>query len=189
MGDFIWPRRFPESNEPLSEYLFCRKTPFWDEGLIQTSTIFTIKELLLKTPFRSGLRRHEDIDWLLRASTLEGVEVEFIPGPSPMVIWHVEENRDRISNRTDWDYSLSWIQENRHLVTPRAYSSFVMLWLSASAVKRGDRKAFLLLLREAYAHGKPTLRDTLLYLGIWLIPRGVRRRVANFFEGRAVKVS
>ncbi len=33
-GDHIWPRRVPEPDESLSEYLFCRKTPFWGEGLV-----------------------------------------------------------------------------------------------------------------------------------------------------------
>jgi glycosyltransferase involved in cell wall biosynthesis len=184
VGDLVWPRRFPSPNESLDEYLFCRNGLFSGEGFIQPCTIFTTKELLQRLPFRDDLQRHEDIDWLLRVSTMEDVGVEFVPVPKPLVVWHIEENRDRISNRTDWRYSLSWIQANRHLVTPRAYTSFVMTWLSANAAKEGDWKAFLLLLREAYRYGKLTLRDTLLYLGIWLIPRGVRRQIAIFSARR-----
>lgn len=182
--NFIWPRRFLRPNEPLSEYLFYRKNPFWGEGLIQSSTIFTTKGLLQGVPFRSDLKRHTDIDWLLRASTMEGVGVEFVSEPEPLVIWHIEENRSRISNRTNWRYSFYWIQANRHLFTPRAYTSCVMTWVSDKAAQVGDWSAFLPLLREAFRRGKPTVSDTLLYLGIWLIPRGVRRRITALSAGR-----
>ena len=39
-GEYIWPRRYPAAGEHLSEYLFCRKTPFWGEGLILPSAMF-----------------------------------------------------------------------------------------------------------------------------------------------------
>jgi hypothetical protein len=184
MGDAVWPRRFPKPNEPMSEYLFCRKSLFAGEGIISTSTIFTTKELLERVPFRGKLQRHEDLDWLLQATTLDGVGVQFVPCSEPLAIWHCEVNRSRMSNRTDWRYSLAWIDENKHLVTPRAYASFLMTWLSANAVREGERRAFLLLLREAYQFGKPTVLDMLLFLGIWLIPRRVRNQIRIGFQKR-----
>jgi len=184
MGDAVWPRRFPKPNEPMSEYLFCRKSLFAGEGIISTSTIFTTKELLERVPFRVKLQRHEDLDWLLQATTLDGVGVQFVPCSEPLAIWHCEVNRSRMSNRTDWRYSLAWIDENKHLVTPRAYASFLMTWLSANAVREGERRAFLLLLREAYQFGKPTVLDMLLFLGIWLIPRRVRNQIRIGFQKR-----
>lgn len=182
--DFVWPRRFPRPNESLSEYLFCRKSPFWGEGLVQTSMIFTTKELLKRIPFRSGLERHVDIDWLLRATALRGVDVELVFIPEPLVIWHIEENRTRISNRTNWRYSLSWIQANRHLFTPCAYTSCVMTWMSEKAAREEDWNAFFLLLREAYRHGKPTVSDTLMYLGTWLLPQRSRHQISALFTRR-----
>jgi hypothetical protein len=168
----------------MSEYLFCRKSLFAGEGIISTSTIFTTKELLERVPFRVKLQRHEDLDWLLQATTLDGVGVQFVPCSEPLAIWHCEVNRSRMSNRTDWRYSLAWIDENKHLVTPRAYASFLMTWLSANAVREGERRAFLLLLREAYQFGKPTVLDMLLFLGIWLIPRRVRNQIRIGFQKR-----
>lgn len=178
--DFVWPRRLLGPTEFLSEYLFCRKRLIWGGELIQTSTIFTRKELLRKVPFRSDLRHHDDLDWLLRASSLKGVGVEFVPRPDPLVIWHIEENRNRISNRPDWRYSLAWIQANRDLVTPHAYASFIMTWVSLSAARQGDWKAILPLIVEAYRHGKPTIIDAIVYLGNWLIPREAQRQIAYF---------
>jgi glycosyltransferase involved in cell wall biosynthesis len=106
-GDVVLPRRFPNSNESLSEYLFCRRSIFWGEVLLPFCTIFTTKELLVKEPFRTDLKRHEDLDWLLRVSEIEGVSIEPVPVSDPLVILHVEDNRSRMSNEPDWGYSLS----------------------------------------------------------------------------------
>jgi hypothetical protein len=110
--------------------------------------------------------------------------VEFVPSDEPLVIWHIEENRNRISNTTDWHYSLSWIQANRHLVTSRAYASFLMTWASLPAARRRDWRAFWFLPWEACQHGKPKMIDALAHLVIWLFPIGVRRRIAIFLEKR-----
>lgn len=186
VADVVWPRRFPRPNESMSEYLFCRTHLFAGEGFMQSSIIFTAKELLQRVSFRAELQRHQDIDWLLRVTRLDGVGVEFVPCSEPLAIWHREENRSRMSNRTDWRYSLAWIDENKHLVTPRAYASFLMTWLSANAVREGERKAFLLLLREAYQYGRPTVLDVLLFLGIWLMPQGLRQRISTLSAGRSL---
>lgn len=184
-GDFIWPRRFPKPGEPINEYMFCRKSPFWGEGLVQNSTIFTTKELLQKVPFKSNLPRHQDFDWLLRASAREGVGVEFAPESEPLSVWNRKENNGRKSSRADLSYSLSWIQENRHLVTPRAYASFIMTMMSEKGVREGKWKAFFPLLWKAYRYGKSTIFDTMLYLGIWLVPQRARHLLAAGFTGGA----
>jgi glycosyltransferase involved in cell wall biosynthesis len=179
-GDSVWPKRLLTPSEPLSEYLFCRKTLFWGEGLINTSTIFTARELIMKAPFRKDLRNHEDFDWLLRASLLTGAGVEFIPCNRPLAIWHIEDERSRMSNTTNWHDSLEWIQENRHLVTPHAYASFVMTWISTYATQSGDWEAILPLLRAAYRNSRPTFMDVLVFWGNWLLPQKVQRRIASF---------
>lgn len=174
-GEHIWPRRIPTQSEPLSEYLFVRNTLFQGEGLIQTSTILTAKELLQKVPHR--LKKHDDWDWLLRATTLEGVGIEFVP--EPLSIWYLGEDRNTISSVADWQYSFNWIQAQRDLVTPRAYSSFILAEVSARAAKVRDWKAFWPLLWEALRQGSPQPNDLYLYLGMWLIPPDTRRFLRN----------
>jgi len=180
-GDLIWPRRYPRPNEPLSEYLFCQSGLF-GEGLVQTSTILTLKELLQKVPFRSDLQRLEDWDWLLRASPLEGVRVEFLPKPDPLVIWHVEDNRIRLSTAVGWRYTLSWVQTNRHLLTPRAYASFIMTQVSSDAAREKAWRTFWFLLVEACRNGKPSIINILAHTVIWLIPKKVRTRLVRLFD-------
>ena len=181
-GDLIWPRRYPRPNEPLSEYLFCQSSLLGGQGIVLPSTIFTMKELLQKVPFRSDLQRLEDWDWLLRASPLEGVHVEFLPKPDPLVIWHVEDNRGRLSTAANWRYTLSWVQTNRHLLTPRAYTSFIMTQVSSDAAQEKAWRAFWFLLWEACRNGKPSLIDILAHTVIWLIPKKVRTRLVRLFD-------
>ena len=188
VGDFVWPLRFPRPNESLSEYLFCRRNPISVEGWIATTTILTKKELVQRVPFKSDLWCYQDVDWLLRATTQEGVGVEFVPRTEPIAICHMEEDHNRISARINWNDSLSWIQASRHLVTPRAYASFIMTRPALFASRQGDWKAFLPLLHEAYRYYRPGILDVLSYLGIWLIPQKAKRLIATFLARRSRNV-
>ncbi len=181
-GDLVWPRRTPATNEPMSEYLFCQSGIRGGDGLVLPSTILTTKELLLRVPFRTELPRHNDVDWLLRATAIEGVKVAFVPDTEPLAIWHIESHRARISNTADWRYSLGWIEDNRGLVTPRAYASFVCIWASSTAARGRCWKAFWILPWEAFAHGKPRVIDLLAHLVIWLVPQKVRGRLSLLLD-------
>ncbi len=141
------------------------------------STILTKKELLKKVPFREDLIAHFDWDWLLRVSTLEGVDVEFVPERDPLAIFHMEASRFRISNETDWRYSLSWAKTNNHLLTQRAFISFILTQVSLHAVRMKQLKAFKILLLEAYKYGEPRWIDLLAYTLIWFIPRKIRKKI------------
>ncbi len=176
-GEFIWPRRLPAPSEPLSEYLFVRNSLFQGEGFIQTSTFFTKKELLEKIPLGNNWRRHEDWDWLLRVSASEGVGIEFVP--EPVSIWYMDIGRKRLGNINDWQYSLDWIRavRNLNLVTPRAYSGYIMTLVSYQASLERDWKAFWPLFLEAMRFGKPRPIDSILYLSMWLIPQEVRQQL------------
>lgn len=173
--DVVLPRRLPAPGEPMSEYLFRRTRLFGGEGLVQSSTIFTAKELLQKVPFRAESRRHDDIDWLLRATVRPDTAVLFATAHEPLAIWHREEKLQTISSSKDWRFSFSWIQQNRQLVTSRAYVSFLLTWVSANAIEQGDRSAFWPLLKEAFRHGMPGILDGIVFVGIWLIPQEWRR--------------
>ncbi len=183
MGDLVWPTRLPKPNEPMSEYLFCRTKLFGGEGSLQTSTIFTARALLKIVPFRKQAQRHDDIDWVLRATRRHDVGVQFVPESAPLAIWHRDDNRSTVSRKTDWRFSLDWINQNKDLVTKRAYASFLTTWLSANAVKEGNRKESLLLLRDAYRYGKPSVLDIILFWGIWLMPHQARARIVSLFSG------
>lgn len=176
-NDSIWPRRIPSKSEPLSEYLFVRNTFFQGEGLIQASTILTSKELLQKIPPGSTGKIHEDWGWVLRATTLEEVGIEFVT--EALSVWYLGENRPSVSSTTKWRTSLIWIQNLQELVTPRAYASFILAEVSSKAAFAGEWNAFFPLLWEAIRHGKPLPMDIILYFGMWLISPKTRRWLRN----------
>jgi glycosyltransferase involved in cell wall biosynthesis len=183
-GDFIWPRRYPKPSEPLSEYLFCRTTPFAGEGIMQTSTIFTSRSLLRRVPFATGVRRYSDLDWLLRASAVEGVGVEFVPEWEPLSVWHMERDRARISNGADGAYTLAWARERRDLFTPRSYASFLMTLASKSAGQAGEWRAFFPIAVEAHRHGAPGAMDIVSHIAYFATPVRLQARFAESYSRR-----
>lgn len=181
-GDLTWPRRTPRDGESLSEYLFCQSGIRTGEALILPSTVMTLTEFVVRAPFSSGMRRHEDIDWQLRASRVDGFGIEFVPTTEPLVIWHVESNRHRMSLSTDWRHSLEWARKNRALFTPRAYASFMMTNVSNTAAQHGDGKGLMTLLWEAHRRGRPGFFDWLACLTTWLMPMQKRRQLTIWLQ-------
>jgi len=180
-GEYVVPRRFPCTDEPISNYLFVRQGFFHGEGAFITSMLFTSRELMLKVPFKQGLKMVQDVDWLLRALTLEGVGIEY--AQQPLGIWHADENRTRVSTDSVWKLSLDWLQScrNNSLVTPEAYSAFIMNQISPQAAQEERSWVnFRMLLKEAQKHGKPTLTGYLTFIGMWLISKNQRRIIRDF---------
>jgi glycosyltransferase involved in cell wall biosynthesis len=180
-GDKTWPRRLPRPGEDWSEYFFCRRTPFTGEGMITTSTLLTSRALLDAVPFSRGLTRHVDPDWILRAVRWPGTCVEFVPDPAPLVVWHAEVERARISTRRDWTASFAWCRANRHLFSERGYAAFLLHVVGSSAGSQRHWRAFPLLLREAFAQGQPAPIDLASYLANFSVPGALQRRVAAWY--------
>lgn len=176
-GKLIWPKRLPIPSEPISEYLYVRKSLFRGETAICTPTILAKKELLEQTPFNEDLRIHEDWDWLLKVSMNERVGIEFVPEPMAIINLTFTPNRKSLSNINNWQYSLEWIRSVRHLVTARAYSSFITTVVSSQAAIQGNWQCFLPLLTEAVTVGKPRPIDICSYLLMWLVPQNLRQRL------------
>jgi hypothetical protein len=102
----------------------------------------------------------------------------------PLVIWHQDESRQRISLEMPWESQLQWLRDNREIFTPRAYAAFTMSVLSSMAAPTRSYKVFREILAEARAHGRPGLLDYVTFLQIWAIPPQVRRGLRDFVLGR-----
>jgi glycosyltransferase involved in cell wall biosynthesis len=186
-GEFIWPRRFPGAGEPVCEYLFNRRTFFAGEGQLQTSMLLMRKALMEQVPFTSGLPKHQDIDWYVRVAQFAGAKFYFVP--EPLVNLYVEENRQSISSRTDWRYSMNWVKESqsRGRMTRRAYAGFICTIVATEACRQGEWGAVPELLREIFRNGKPGFMDLSLFAGRWLIRPAWRGKLRNLRHGVAVK--
>jgi glycosyltransferase involved in cell wall biosynthesis len=181
-ADSVMPRRLPGPDEPLSEYFTVRRGLFYGDGFIQTSTIMVPAELLRRVPFTVGLRRQQELDWALRAVREDGVELLY--AEEPLVLWHQDEDRDRISLHHPYDEQLEWLRDNRHLFTPRAYAAFTLSVISSMAAPGRQGRHFRELLTEARRHGRPGTLDYLTHLQIWALPPALRARLRDLVVGR-----
>lgn len=180
---FIWPTRRKSNGEHMSEYLLTRRSWVQGEGLITTSMLLAPRELLLSLPFTTALQRHQEWDWLLRASALP--EVGISVAWDVLAKWNIEGNRSSISNGDNWKVSFDWIRSMRHMVTQRAYASFLMVFVSAVAAREGDLAALRVIFREVRKDGKPTPIEYALMAAMWLLPQKTRRRLRNLFAPQA----
>jgi glycosyltransferase involved in cell wall biosynthesis len=180
-ADTVMPRRLPAPDEPLSEYLTLRRGLFYGDGFIQTSTIMAPTSLLLRVPFTVGLRRQQELDWTLRA--VRHSDVELLYASEPLVLWHQDEDRERISLEMPWEEQLEWLRHNRELFTPRAYAAFTMSVLSSMAAPTRSGKVFRELLDEAREHGRPGAIDYVTFLQIWTLPPTLRARLRDMIVG------
>lgn len=183
-GDLLWPRRLPDPGESLNEYLFCQRTLMGGEGMVLPSTILARVELLRIVPFNPSIRRHHDVDWLLKAIQVPGTGVEFPSEPGPLAIWHMESGHGRISDFPDWKQSLQWVQENPGLLSGKTLGAFLLTWASLSGARTRDWDAFHTLLLEALRTGKPRAIDLASHFVIWFVPENLRRVISILMQRR-----
>lgn len=156
--ELVRPLRSYKPEKPLSEFLFCRES--LDDGpfAMQTSTLMTQKELMLAVPFRSGLERHQDWDWLLRAARVPGAEFAVVD--EPLVIYRTEDGRESVGRSQDWKFSMSWGAEMKGYFSPKAYSWFIATECASRAVKRrAGFRVYAEIARRFTLDGMPSWRS------------------------------
>jgi glycosyltransferase involved in cell wall biosynthesis len=163
-GDEIWPSRPMRMNESMSEYLLCREGSFRQgEGFIQASTLFVSRDLLLWVPFESGLPRHQDWDWIIRAAAYPGVKITWVW--DTLVIHHMDAYRQLTGAGRTLEPSIDWISSNKH-VTPKARAYF---YATQIATRCRSFKVFCLVVRKTIRYP----RAFLIAMGIALTPRPI----------------
>jgi glycosyltransferase involved in cell wall biosynthesis len=177
--DAVWPRRSPDNCEPVCEYLFCRRSLAFGDGIIPTSTIFARTALFKAVPLDERLRRHCDLDWLTRADQRADVMLHMTPGDRPLAIWHMQQDRSRMSNDHDWRDSYAWLESVRDRMSARAYAGCLLTWVSFSARRERELGAFTFLLRKAFARGRPSALELAVHAAIWAIPDSLRERLSR----------
>jgi hypothetical protein len=141
--------------------------------------LFARTELLRTVPFDERLRRHGDLDWLVRSDQRDDVRLEVALEDVPLAIWEIQQDRQRMSNNRDWRDSHAWVDRVRDLVTARAYAGFLLTWVSFSARCQGDVRAFTFLLREAFRRGSPGVVELAVHFAIWVLPLTLRDKLSH----------
>ena len=81
-----------------------------------------------------------------------------------------------VTSKIPWKARLEWGKANRHQMTRKAYSRFVVGSCAARAVEEGAGfSGFVLLLRECIVGGRPSLMQPILLAGIYLLSPQQRR--------------
>lgn len=169
IGDEIWPARALRSDEAMSEYLLCREASIRQgEGFIQTSTLLAPRTLMLKIPFTPNLPRHQDWDWLIRASV--DPDVQFLWVWEPLVIYHIDVNRKSISSGKSQAPSLKWINETS-FITPKARAYF---YATQIAVRCSTLGSLWSVIRNTLRYP----RAFLIAMGLALTPRALVYRLS-----------
>jgi len=170
---YNWPQRLYGADEPIDEYLFARRSLRRSDAYLATPTVVLPRRLFLSTGFGTT-QQNEDTTLLLRATKSMGAELVMLP--DILTVIHSEEARWSTGSVFDWRDSLDWIDAMGSLITPRAYSGFLLVTLGSQAADQGEVKAIGTLLNRAFRHGRPTLRQLALFAAFWTVPQRLRRR-------------
>jgi glycosyltransferase involved in cell wall biosynthesis len=169
----LWPQRFPLENEPLSEYMFCTVG-----NVFQTSTLLCTRSLFLRMPFTRGLKRLQDWDWVLRLMTVTGIEVTCVS--EPLTIYNVDTTTPTISKKVDWRFTLNWANENKHLMTPKAYRGLLGKKCAPDAAIQGADSASVWMLFKASLRGCGLQwREPAMFIVYYALPPQRRLALGN----------
>jgi glycosyltransferase involved in cell wall biosynthesis len=127
-AELVRPRNFPKPGENICDFLYKRVS--WlgaMDGFPQTSTWFLSREFFLEAPFRKGLKRNQDIDWLLQALRLPDIDLAIVP--EPLVVFYNEKQRKRVTSAAGngWQINRDWAVEHRELFTPQGFSTYIAI--------------------------------------------------------------
>jgi glycosyltransferase involved in cell wall biosynthesis len=172
--DVMGPMILPGERSRMSEY------PFESDCGFQTSVYVCDRELFLAVPFIKGLPGMQDVDWFLRL--MKDPEVELLACPEPLSIYNSPVGRKTITSGLTWKKPLKWAQDNRHLMSGRAYSLFIMRTCVPKAVEEHSGfEGFRLLFRECFFNGSPDLKIAGLFFLRYTLPEDLRQRIKNRF--------
>ncbi|MBV8166115.1 MAG: glycosyltransferase family 2 protein [Alphaproteobacteria bacterium] len=180
-GDYVWPRARYDNAEPLDDYLFDRRSWFKGHAFIQTSSLLMPRALFERVRFGAA-RQHEDWEMLIRLTKREGARILTVP--EPLVVHLAEHDRPSLSQRYPWQQSLAWLDALGDLITPRAYSGFLLTILAPQPARYGQYGAFWPLLSRAFSRGSPTLRQLAMFVAVWLVPMQARQAIRKLLSRR-----
>jgi glycosyltransferase involved in cell wall biosynthesis len=174
-GDTVCPARIPASTEPIDEYMCCPKGYRQGEGFLQTSTYLVSRELILRVPFLSGLRRGQDFVWMMEVCKIGGAHIYVHPDVlSIFTAGGAAADPGRISSNPKWRDLYDWIRNNRNLFTPRTYAYCLTTIILPDVIACSEPFSVrLALAAEAFFRGFPTPKSLFLFAVRGFFPQSV----------------
>ena len=157
----VRPHRGPRPGEPLSEYLLC------GEGVIAPSSVMIARSAAGDELFDPGQRRFEDYTLYLR---LEQRGFRFQLVEQPLVVWHVDITRPRLSRMVGLQEATEWLDSWESRITPRARRAFLAREVAPFLPAKGNRWMILRTIGAAVFSRSISLREGLKSLLKALLP-------------------
>lgn len=133
---------------------------------------------MLKVPFTKDLPFFHDIDWFLRA--FRGSEARLIVVAQPLSIYYLPEKRIAVSSGVDWKAKIDWGRANRHLMSKRGYSRFIVGSCVGAAVQESAGvSGFGRLFYECAIVGSPTPQLLLMLFGTYVLRPELRKKLRD----------
>ena len=137
----VLPRKnFDSTKDDIVDFLFSYRYGL-KHGFIQTSTLFGRKEIFESIPFDNKLQKHQDWDWVIQTNK-QGVSYKQIN--EPLVIYHNENQNNRVGKSGTYHLSIKWIENNRDKIKQKNYYIFrytvVQLAISADNILSQQEK-------------------------------------------------
>ena len=137
-----------DDTQTVAEYLFRRRRPGSGRASVFTSTVLVDAHLAVNIEWNPGLSRHQDWDWLIRASAHPKVCVHQLPETLATVY---VGSASSISATADWESSLDWAREALAAEDKRVRIDFLFAQTLRYALQARSKKGVVSVLREAAA--------------------------------------
>ncbi|MDT2348128.1 glycosyltransferase family 2 protein [Enterococcus faecium] len=118
----ILPRKSYKSTMTITKFLFDTTKLGLRAGFIQTSTLFSTKEIFSKINFDPELKKHQDWDWCIKVAS-NGIN--FVHINKPLVYYHNEHTKNRVGRDKDYIASFKWLNSVKNYLTKREYDRFI----------------------------------------------------------------
>jgi glycosyltransferase involved in cell wall biosynthesis len=174
-SDSVVPHKLPKPGQPISEYVLGAP-----RNGFQTSSYFVSRALMLFVPWTKNLKGLQDFDWFLRGTTYPGATLTVLP--EPLSIYYVE-SVNTITRKLSWLTCYEWGQQNRSLMTPRAYSCFLSrVCANRARAQNAGVRVLLKLFFEMLFDGRPDMLSIAMFFGYVTMPYESRRTIGNWIS-------
>lgn len=169
----VWPSRAIAPDEDLGDYLLYRPSLLGRPGVVSLQALIVHHTLARSVPMPT-LPEHEDWAWLLDVWHEAGARILFFW--EPLVVYNIDTSAESRSRRSNWQDSLHFAMTYRHLLSRRAFTSFLSTKVMLKARRAGDLRAMLQVLRLLVSNGAG-LRDFLYFVAACLAPVDTSQRL------------
>jgi glycosyltransferase involved in cell wall biosynthesis len=144
------PARLYEGSTEASDYLFRRRRPGSRRAMIHPSSILVDGRLARAMRWNDLLTRHEDWDWIIRASRHQFATLYQMPDELVTVYMG---SKGSVSAKPDWASSLEWARKVLRPNNTRTYVDFLTAQTLRYSIQARDLEGIKAVLGEIYRTG------------------------------------